>query len=487
MSPSIEKLLVLNTRSIHFALSIIDKTAQGFVIIVDDNGLMCGLLSDGDIRRKMITGVNLDDPVSQVMNSKFIALPMDVQVETLQNMLCEKIRFVPLLDPEGRPVDYANHHRLRRMSFTSPVLGGNELAYVTECIKTNTIGQKGEYVRLFEHAFGAEYQTKFAVATSSGTAALHIVLTAYGIGQNDEIIISNLTDSSIAEAILCVGALPKLVDIDPHTWTLSPEAVESSITPRTRAIIASHVYGRTCDMASLVFIAKRSKILLIEDCSQAIGSSLNGGTKAGSIGDASVFSFKTNKTLTTGEGGLILFKDQEAYNRGLVQLDNGRIELSNNRYQIVGQNYRMMNLQAAIGLAQLEQLKYFLNEKRRIAKKYEELLSVLDGVVLPTSLHNDQCSFDSYPVLLNNKTRVNRDEIISRLYLSGIEAHPFFKPLHQEKCFSLFGNEQNLNNSMEIAKMGLTLPIASTLSTEQIEIVCRIFESILFVKNKLCY
>jgi perosamine synthetase len=484
MIPSIEKLLVLNTSSLIMALQVIDQTSQGFAIIVDEDGLMCGLLSDGDIRRKLINGMSINAPVSQAISNNFIAFPMDVQLETLQNAFNEKIRFIPLLDPEGRPVDYASRTRLKTISFNSPVMRGNELAYVTDCFHTNTIGNYGEYIRRFERAFGADYHTKFVVATSCASAGMFIALASHGLGNKEEIILSNFADPSIAASILYAGAVPKLVDINPKTWTMNPDAVEASITTRTSAIIASHIYGLPCDMTKLVSIAKKHGILLIEDCSQAIGSKLN-GIKLGSIGDVAVFSFQDKKTLTTGEGGLILFKNQNAYNRSITLLDHGRIEHSKNFHQVIGPNYRMTNLQAAIGLAQLEQLNGFLEKKSSISRKYMELFQVLQGIILPNNPYGDNLYFDSFPILLTSETRVGRDEMLERLHLAGIESQPFLSPLHQIDCYNLFGNEKYLRNSIEISKNGLTLPSPSTLITEQIDFIYQAFESIFFVRSKL--
>ena len=253
-----------------------------------------------------------------------------------------------------------------------PVLDGREMKYVTDCLETNWISSAGKYISLFEEKFSAYCNVPHGVACSNCTTGLHMSYVALGIGAGDEVIIPDFTLIVSANTVILAGAKPVLVDVDPRTWCIDAAKIEAKITPRTRAIMVVHMYGHPCDMEAICEIAKRHNLFVIEDCAQAHGAEVN-GRKAGSFGDVSCFSFYGNKILTTGEGGMVLCKDEKIAEK-LRLLRNQGFQEPRFVHEVMGFNYRMTNVQAAIGVAQTEMVEEKIAAKRRIGATYNAAL-----------------------------------------------------------------------------------------------------------------
>src|SRR5450432_1172395 len=296
-----------------------------------------------------------------------------------------------------------------------PNLGGRELEYVTKAVSGGWISSSGSYVGEFEREFAKYLGVPYAVTTTSGTTALHLALVAAGIGPGDEVIIPAFTMIASAFAVCYTGAKPVFVDAD-ETWNIDPRLIEAKITPRTRAIMPVHVYGHSCDMDALQKIADAHQLLVIEDAAEAIGSRYN-GRLCGSIGDLSCFSFFANKLVTTGEGGMVVARD-ERFAARLRYFKNLCFPLDGSRRYVhdeIGFNYRMPNVLAAIGLAQLERADVYLAARRENAKRYTALLTGQRGITTPPDEPWTTNSFWMYGVLIGDDFGMSRDDVMKRL------------------------------------------------------------------------
>ena len=466
-SPSIAELLIRDTLTIRDALSVIDRNAQGVCFVVDPKGVLIGVLTDGDIRRALIAGRTLDHPLIDVVQRKFTALPVTTPVEHIQAKLNDTVRHIPLLDEQGVPVDFASTRRAHRIQVMSPQLDGNELAYVTECLKTGWISSKGAYVKKFETQFGERCAMPHALAVSNGTVAIHLALVALGVGEGDEVIVPDLTFAASINTIIHAGATPVIADVDPITWTLDPAEVEKLITPRTKAIMPVHLYGHPCRMDELMAIAKKHNLFVVEDSAEALGA-LYKGRPVGSFGDAATFSFFGNKTITTGEGGMVLFRDPVIADRAIVLRDHGMDKKKRYWHQMVGYNYRMTNMQAAIGVAQLERLDEFVQAKRRLAAIYNEGLSQLGAIGLPPEETWAFNGFWLYSCLIGEGFGMKRDELIEKMMKNGVETRPLFYPLHEMPPYTKYILPgQRFEVSTRLSQAGISLPSSVTITREE--------------------
>ncbi|TGK30929.1 aminotransferase class I/II-fold pyridoxal phosphate-dependent enzyme [Leptospira gomenensis] len=457
------EITVFETTTLKEALESLDRIALGIVFVVDRNRKLLGALSDGDVRRALLNGAVLTDSVVTVMNRKFFSLPVGTDNERIVRSFSEQIKIIPLLDSEGRVVDFATNKKVRQIPVAAPQLDGNELAYVTDCIRTSWISSQGKYVREFESIFKEKMKVAGALAVSNGTVALHLALVALGVGEGDEVIVPNFTFAASVNAILYAGAVPVLADIDPKTWNLSVETIIPLLTEKTKAIMPVHLYGHPCDMAPILKLAEEKNLLVVEDCAEALGSKYK-GVEVGSFGDAATFSFFGNKTITTGEGGMVLFRNSESAERAAVLRDHGMSKEKRYWHVEVGFNYRMTNLQAALGVAQMERLDHFVFRKRSIAEYYNSILKNISGITLPPEESWAWNSYWLYTFLLpeGNETRM---QLTERMNLDGIETRPVFYPIHSMPPYQGY-IRSDLSVSESISRRGFSLPSSVNLTEE---------------------
>lgn len=481
--PEIDKMLVRQEEPLRVALSIIDRNAQGICFVVDTNGTIVGTLTDGDIRRAFLKGGTLASSIKDVMQSKFISLPANSHEEVIQKMLSDvNVTHIPLVDPKNKPVDYSCRHRFRRIQVSEPVLSGNELAYVTDCIRTNWISSQGAYVQRFEKMFTKYCDVPYALAVANGTVALHLALLALGIGEGDEVIVPDFTFAASINAIIYTGATPVLVDVCPDSWTIDPNAIERALTQRTKAIMPVHLYGHPCNMTAIMAIARDNRLLVVEDCAESLGSEYQ-GRQTGSFGDAAAFSFFGNKTITTGEGGMILFKDKEVARQAATLRDHGMSRERRYWHEVVGYNYRLTNIQAAIGVAQMERIDEFVSAKRRLGARYTKAFSDVKHVVLPPTSEGIINSYWLYTIMLDKNSEIQRNELIEKLLFNGIETRPVFSPLHGMPPYLRYASKDGYPVTDDIASRGMSLPSAVSLTDDEIENVCSSFCSIFQVRD----
>ena len=347
-----------------------------------------------------------------------------------------------------------------------PSLTGREKEYVNECLDTSWISSKGEFIPKFEKAFAKYVDVNYAASVSNGTVAIHLALVTLGIGEGDEVIVPTFTYIASANPILQVGATPVFVDSDETTWQMSADDIEQKITEKTRAIIVVHLYGHPCDMDRIMKIARKHDLFVIEDCAEAIGSRYK-GMYVGTFGDIGTFSFFGNKTITTGEGGMVVTNDATLYDRMVHFKGQGLAKYREYWHDTIGFNYRMTNIQAAIGLAQLEQIDTFLEKKRQLAKWYTEFLKDLPVNILGES----KDVYNSYWMvsLLVEKADL-RDELREYLKLNEIETRPTFYPIH---TMPVYADKYNKHKVAErIASRGMNLPSYPSLTKEDVKYIC---------------
>ena len=358
---------------------------------------------------------------------------------------------------------------MRFIPVSEPNLCGNEEAYVLDCLRSTWISSKGVYIERFERRFAEYIGVRHAITTSNGTTALHLILRALGIGPGDQVIVPTLTYVASANAALFVGAEPVFVDCDPDYWNMMVDEVEEAITPRTRAVMAVHLYGCPVEMGLLRELCREHGIALIEDAAEALGTE-DMGAKAGAIGDAAAFSFYGNKTITTGEGGIVVTGD-DALAGTIRQLkDQGQSPSRRYWHDVLGYNYRMTNLQAAIGLAQLENVDRFVSKKREIAALYRRHLSI-PGVQHPAERPETKHGYWMYSVLLRDPLGRHRDEAMRLLGQKGVETRPFFYPMHTLPMFCGM-NERRYPVAERVSSRGINLPSSTRLTEEEVIHVC---------------
>lgn len=472
----IATLLLSETSLLKQALETIDKNTMGIVFIIDVDKRIVGLLSDGDARRALLKGHGLETGVSLIMNTNFTSLPVETDSEVILQRLSNGIKIIPLVDKDNKVVDYATIKKVKPISISSPVLSGNELAYVTDCLKTNWISSQGKYVRQFENMFSEIHHGFTSLAVSNGTVALHLALEALNIKAGDEVIVPDLTFVASINAILYTGATPVLADIDPISLNIDTKKIESLVTKNTKAIMPVHLYGNPCNMDDIMLIAKKYNLLIVEDCAEALGSSYK-GQPVGTFGDASTFSFYGNKTITTGEGGMVIFKDSVISERAVMLRDHGMKKTKRYWHEEVGYNYRLTNVQAAIGVAQMERLNEFVSAKRMIAQTYNNCLKEAGYFQLPNEEVNTVNSFWLYTVLVNENAPFKREQIMKYLDEHGIETRPVFYPAHEMPPYQKYGRSENLKTSKKVSVSGFSLPSSVSLTAVDLERVCDVLKS----------
>lgn len=460
--------------TIREAMQLMGVNCMGVAFVADGQKLV-GVVSDGDIRRALLRGVtDLDAPVVSIMNPEPATLPVGAGSEetfaALVSGLDEGKRVFPRVDSDGciRGFSYREHWGL--LPISEPQLTGSEAAYLLQCLEQNWISSNGPFVGQFEETFATYTGLQHPVAVSNGTVAITLALQALGIEPGDEFIVPSATFAATANAVVAAGGVPVLADVDEVTWGLSPATVEPLITSRTRGIIAVHLYGSPCDVIGLKATADKHGLFLVEDCAEAIGTSL-AGRHVGSTSDAATFSFFGNKTLTTGEGGMVFFADPAAESRARTLRDHGMSKARRYWHDVVGYNYRLTNIQAAIGVAQVERAATLVGQKRFLGAKYEEGIRTIAGVApMPTSPFGET-SYWLVPVLIDSALADYRDLLMEMMASEGIQTRVTFPSLHRMPAFAASPTAHEFPIADIINERGLCLPSAPRMTEESVTFV----------------
>ena len=361
-----------------------------------------------------------------------------------------------------------------------PYLGGNEKKYVMDCMETGWISSSGKYVKAFEESFSAYCDCNYGVAVCNGTVSLHLALTALGIGKGDEVIIPNFTMIASAYAVCYTGAKPVFVDADADTWNIDTNKIEEKITKNTKAIMPVHIFGNPCNMSKIEEIAKKYNLYLIEDAAEAHGALYN-GKKVGSFSDIASFSFFANKNLTTGEGGMVVMKDENYYDK-CRYLKNMSFPINAPRiyqHNDIGFNYRMSNIHAAIGLAQVEKADEYRDMRIKNHNLYKKYLSEVDGITFQKDEENSLNVNWMNTILLDTKKYGHsKEELIEHLKNNGVDTRLLFTGMHRQKCLLDFGcncqGEYPVTDNL--TQNGFYLPSASNLSEDDIKYICNLIK-----------
>jgi len=353
-----------------------------------------------------------------------------------------------------------------------PLISTNASKYIQDCLDSGWVSSAGEYINRFEKSFSNFIGTKYAVTTTSGTSALHLALASMGIGPGDEIIMPDLTIISCALAPIYLGAKPVMVDVEYPTGNIDPAKIEKKITKRTKAIMVVHLYGHSANLEAILKISKKYKIPIIEDAAEAHGAVLKiDGVwkKVGSIGEVSCFSFYGNKIVTTGEGGMVLTNSPKIFDKACLLKDLAHVPGERFLHREIGYNFRMTNLQAALGLAQLEEVNKYVKKKRWMARLYTEGLKEVDFLEIPKEAPYAKSVYWMYAPRVKKDARITREELCRKLKERGVDTRTYFIPLHLQPVLKkLKLSKGNYLVSTDLSQRGFYLPSGLAITEKQI-------------------
>tara|TARA_B110000003_G_scaffold275351_1_gene317709 strand:- start:1813 stop:2904 length:1092 start_codon:yes stop_codon:yes gene_type:complete len=351
---------------------------------------------------------------------------------------------------------------MKKISIANPILDKSDIKYGYKALKSGWISSRGKFVSKFEKEFQNFFKGGHSLTVSNGTSALELAIKSLGINNGDEIIAPNFTFAASVNAIINCNAKPVLVDVEKDTWTIDLDEIKKKITKKTKAIMMVHTLGQPCRIDEIKKFARNKNLFLIEDCAEALGAKYK-GRLVGLDGDCSCHSFYANKTITTGEGGMVVFKKKKYFNKAKIIKNHG---MSKKKYfhEYIGSNYRLTNIQAAIGLSQIKKIKKLILLRKKIFNNYDKLLS--DKLFY--KIHRNNWSTNSYWLYyLIIKKKISRQKIIEKLSLKGIEVSPAFYPLNTMKIYQKYASG-SFKNSQKIGFNGICLPSSGvTLSQQQ--------------------
>ncbi|HWP41480.1 MAG TPA: DegT/DnrJ/EryC1/StrS family aminotransferase, partial [Tepidisphaeraceae bacterium] len=351
-------------------------------------------------------------------------------------------------------------------------LGGNEQKYVLDCLQTTWISSTGQYIEKFEQAFAQFCGVKHAITCCNGTVSLHLALLALGVEPEDEVIVPTLTFVASANAVVYCRARPVFVDVDPQTWTIDPGQIETVITPRTRGIIAVHLAGHPAEMDAIQRIADRHNLWVLEDAAQAHGAQVN-GRRVGSIGQIGSFSFFGNKIISTGEGGMVTTNDDAMARKIRLLKNHGMDPQRRYWHPVVGYNYRMTNVQAAIGLAQIERIDWQLQRRQEVVSWYRQELDGVEGITWQQEKPWARHVWWMFTAVLGEQLDTSPEVLMSQLQQRGIETRRVVYPMHQLPPYQHTAAGRAFPVADRLSARGLNLPTFATLTRDDVHWICR--------------
>ena len=467
----INRLCIFPSATLKKAMQTIGKGEIGAAFMVNENFELKNILTDGDIRRALLKGYGLQSSISVIDSTNPVVARMDTPLSKISKMFSDKIRIIPIVDEKNKIIDVHFKDKRSYIPVTNPFFDENEIELLNECIISGWISSGGVYVNEFEKVVAKYTGTKYAISCSSGTSGLHLALMAHNIGPGDEVIVPSLTFIATANAVTYTGAKPIFVDSDLKSWNIDPKLIESLITDKTKAIIPVHLYGLPADMDAINYIAKKYNLIVIEDASEAQGAKYK-NQMVGTLGDAAVFSFFGNKIITTGEGGMIVTNNPEVAEKCQILRDHGMTKSKRYWHEILGYNYRMTNLQAAIGVAQMKKIENILKKKKEIAAEYKKNLKSVPGIIFPAENIIYENVFWLFTIIIDKDFfGINSSQLMKVLNEHKIDTRPIFPPLHTQP---IYNNKQRLPVAEKIHAGGITLPSAYHLQSNEIKQICKI-------------
>lgn len=469
----LRKMVCSYKSTIKEAMICINENSKGIVFLEDENSRLVGIMTDGDIRRLLIGGCGMDDIVREHMLTEFVYATIYDDSKKIAKKFDGGIKIIPVVDDTMKLVNYAEYNKNMHIALAQPQLTGNEYKYLMDAFLSTWISSTGKYVTLFEENFSKYCGVKYGVAVSNGTAALHLALSALGIREGDEVIVPDITFAATINAVIHTGAKPVIVDIEEDSWCMNPDEFEKAITPNTKAVIPVHIYGQPCDMGRICKIARNHRLYIVEDCAEAHGAEWN-GRRVGSFGVISCFSFYGNKVITTGEGGMCITDSEELNEKMRLLRDHGMSREKRYYHEVMGFNYRMTNMQAAIGVAQLERIGDILEWRRRLEAQYREEFSRTDGIAMQ---RNDLQGRNKIVWLVSILVAESqRNKILEILKENRIDARRFFVPLSEMEIYRKYARE--CRQSRKISKMGLNLPTTYEIAGKDVKKIVDLIMSV---------
>jgi perosamine synthetase len=473
---SLDSLLVTLPVTFEDVLKAIQENAFGTVFFVNNDRQLIGIFTDGDARRALLAGATLSSLITEQSNyfNKFPrSLLFNCDLSAIWSLLEQNLRCIPLLDTSNRIVDFSTRERIRKFPVLEPDIGEQEISNVLECVTSGWISSQGRFIGEFERVFSAYMGGGYAIAVANGTVALQLGLTTLGIGRGDEVIVPNFTFGASINAIIHAGATPVLADVDQETWTLNLDEICKLITPQTKAIMPVHLYGQPARIDEIKAIASKNGIFVIEDCAEALGATYK-TRRVGLDGDCSCFSFFANKTITTGEGGMVVFKDARMAERARILRDHGMSPQKRYWHEYPGFNFRMTNMQAAVGVAQMDRIEEFIKRRKIVFKTYDGMLDGRHNISLLPKNKWSENSYWLYTIVLNGYEDDTRDQLIIQLGYRGIDARPGFYPMHLMNPYREFANGTYPVSSY-LSANSISLPSSPRLSNKEIRHIVEIF------------
>lgn len=451
----------------------LDNGMDTCLVVGDDNRLL-GQVTLADIRKAILDGKAQVSATVEGLISDFVPRFSPRNGQIRYDPADDGNILAPVLDYAGRLIGVDIDRGRTLIQVAKPDISHTEFRAVLDAFLSSWISSKGAYIQQLERDFAEFTGTAHSVAVSNGTTALHLALTALGVGPGDEVIVPDLTFVATINVVLHCGATPIIVDADPVTWTMSAAAVEAAITPRTKAIIPVHLYGRPAEIGPIVELARERGLYVVEDCAEAHGAQY-AGKHVGQFGDISCFSFYANKVITTGEGGICTTNSEELATKLRTLRDHGMSPSQCYWYDMVGYNYRMTNIQAAIGCMQLQRIEETLERNAYLDRLYRRYLTDIDGVAFPPSLD------DSYlPIVWLVSVLVpaeHRDSLIAAARAENIEIRPFFPSLSALPIYQKYA--RNCPNSAALSLTGINLPTSSAIDRGAVEKIADVFRRVL--------
>lgn len=459
------------------ALTSLEKSGIRGVFVVDEIGMLLGMITDGDVRRALTKQKNTSLPVTAIMNAHPITAKVHTPFTRLLLLMRKKnILQIPLVDEKGRLVDVALLSELQHIPLASPDINQSDRNIIAEVLGTPflSIGPK---VEAFEQKIAAYVGTRYAIAVNSGTSGLHLCVRTLDIKDGDEVITTPFSFIASANCILFERAKPVFVDIDPETLCIDPRSIEKKITKRTKAILPVHIFGHPCDMDAIRTIAKKHALSIIEDACEALGSEYK-GKRVGALGDVGVFAFYPNKQITTSEGGMIVTNSERIAKLCRSMRNQGRDEgdawLSHSR---LGYNYRMSELPAALGVSQMNRIDEMLGKRDRVAQLYQRKLKAIPHIRTPFVASDVKMSWFIYVIRLDPSmfSRPDRDALIKKLQAHGIQCRDYFPPIHLEPFYrDMFGYKKgDFPITENVAERTIALPFHNNLSAKEIAYISK--------------
>jgi len=475
------------------AMDCINKSGFRFSLVVNKNKKLLGIVTDGNIRNGLLAGKNLGTPVREIMTRRPITAPKGMPASKLLEMMLKKgIQEIPIVDNKNIVIDIALFKELKNIPLSSPDITYKEVEIINQVLGTPflSIGPK---IEEFEKKMANFIGTKYAIAVNSGTSGLHLCIKSLDIKDGDEVITTPFSFISSANCILFERAKPVFVDINRDTLCIDASKIEEKITRRTKAILPVHIFGHSCEMDKIKKIAKKHNLAIIEDACEALGTEYK-GRKVGTFGEAAVFSFYPNKQITTSEGGLIVTNNKKIADLCQSMRSQGRGEGASWLNHVrLGYNYRMSELNAALGAVQIERIGEILEKREKVANLYNEKLKEIEEIKIPYVASDVKMSWFVYVIRLDERkfSERDRDRIIHLLEIKGINCRNYFPSIHLQPFYIEKFNykKRDFPITEKVSDLTIALPFYNNLSMDEINYVCEGLKDIVsnFKKHRLSF